>query len=105
MDSWRPGAVQTVSILRQQVDSTSVEPFNVDFPENRIMYSTKVLLNGTILIAQIFTALAAPSMARAPHDAEGESNPKRDDSFADEPKGLETQVKSEIDEQLEKRQV
>ena len=69
------------------------------------MYSTKVLLNGTIVIAQIFTALAAPSVARTPHDAEGESNPKSDGSFANGPKGLETQVKGKTDEHLEKRQV
>ncbi|KAL8832504.1 MAG: hypothetical protein Q9191_000231 [Dirinaria sp. TL-2023a] len=43
-------------------------------------------------------------MANPPHDAEGKSSPKSKDPFANEAKGSETQVKDEIDEQLEKRQ-
>lgn len=69
------------------------------------MHSSKALLYGTILVAQTFTALAAPSTANPPHHAEGKSNPKSNDPFANEAKGSETRVKSEIDEQLEKRQV
>ncbi|CAD6569566.1 MAG: hypothetical protein ASARMPREDX12_002721 [Alectoria sarmentosa] len=49
-------------------------------------------------------ALAAPSTANPPHHAEGKSNPKSNDPFANEAKGSETRVKSEIDERLEKRQ-
>jgi len=79
--------------------------FNIYFPENHKMHSPKALLYGTILVAQMFTALAAPSMTNPPHDAEGKSSPKSDDPFANEAKGSETQVKGEIDEQLEKRQV
>lgn len=79
--------------------------FNVYFPEKLKMHSSKALLYGTILAAQMFTALAAPSMANPPHDAEGKSSPKSNDPFANEAKGSETQVKGEIDEQLEKRQV
>ena len=79
--------------------------FNVYFPKNLKMHSSKALLCGTIFVAQMFTALAAPSMANPPHDAEGKSSPKSKDPFANEAKGSETQVKGEIDEQLEKRQV
>lgn len=69
------------------------------------MHSSKTLLYGTILVAHMFTALAAPSMANPLHDAEGKSSPKSNDPFANEAKGSEIQVKGEIDEQLEKRQV
>ena len=69
------------------------------------MHPSKTLLYGTILVAQMFTALAAPSMANPPHNAEGKSSPKSSDPFANEAKGSETQVLGEIDEQLEKRQV
>ena len=40
-----------------------------------------------------------------PHNADGKSSPKSNDPFANEAKGSETQVKGEIDEQSEKRQV
>ena len=69
------------------------------------MHSSKALLYGTILVAQMFTALAAPSTANPPHNAEGKSSPKSNDLFANEAKGSDTQVESEIDEQLEERQV
>jgi len=69
------------------------------------MHSSKALLHGTILVAQMFTALAAPSMANPPHDADGKSSPKSNEPFANEAKGSETQVKGEIDEHSEKRQV
>ena len=69
------------------------------------MHSSTELLYGTILVAQMFTALATLSMANPPHHAEGKSNPKSNDPFANEAKGSETRVKSKIDEQLEKRQV
>jgi hypothetical protein len=69
------------------------------------MRSSKALLYGTILVGRMFTALAAPSMANSPHDADGKSSPKSNDPFADEAKGSEIQVKGEIDEQSEKRQV
>ncbi len=69
------------------------------------MRSSKALLYGTILVTRIFTALAAPSMANSPHDADGKSSPKSNNPFTNEAKGSETQVKGQIDEQLEKRQV
>ncbi len=69
------------------------------------MRSSKALLYGTILVARMFTALAAPSMAYSPHDADSNSSRKSNDPFANETKGSETQVKGEIDEQSEKRQV
>lgn len=69
------------------------------------MHSPKVLLYGTILVAQIFTALAAPSIANPPPNAEGKSSPKSVNSFANGAKGLKTQVKGKIDEHLEKQQV
>ncbi len=69
------------------------------------MYSLKVLLYGTILVTQMFTALAAPSIANPPPDAEGKSSPKSVNSLANGAKGLKTQVKGKINEHLEKRQV
>lgn len=69
------------------------------------MHSPKALLYDTILIAQMFTTLAASSMANPPYDAEGKSSSKSVNSFANEAKGLEPLVKNEINEQLEKRQI
>ena len=69
------------------------------------MHSSKALLYGTILVAQMLTALAAPSMANPPHDTAGKSSPKSKNPFANEAKGSEIQVKGEIDEQLEKREI
>ena len=79
--------------------------FNIYFPENLKMRSSKALLYSPILVARTFTALAAPSMAYSPHDADGNRSPKSNDPFANEAQGSETQVKGEIDEQSEKRQV
>jgi len=67
------------------------------------MYATKALLYSIIVIAQIFTALAAPDVAKFPHDTGGGSSPKSDDSFANEHKDLKVQVKGEIDKSLKKR--
>ena len=69
------------------------------------MHFSTALLYGTILVAQTFTALATSSTANPPHHAEGKSNPKSNDPFANEAKSSETRVKSKIDEQLEKQQV
>jgi len=79
--------------------------FNIDFPKNLKMHSSKALLYDTILVAQIFIALVALNMANPSHDAKGKSSPKSNGPFANEAKGSETQVKGEIDEQSEKRQV
>ncbi len=69
------------------------------------MHFLQTLLYGAILIAQVYTALAAPNMADSPHGAEGKGNPKSGNSFANEAKGSEAQVKSKIDEELHRRQV
>lgn len=71
---------------------------NIHSPENLKMRSLKAWLYGSILVAQMFTALAAPSMENFPHNADSKSSPKSNDPFTNKAKGLETQVKSEINE-------
>ena len=53
------------------------------------MHSSKTLLYSTILVAYMFTALAAPSIANPLHDAEGKSSPKSNNPFANKAKGSE----------------
>lgn len=80
-------------------------PLSICFPENHNMYSPKALLY-IVLIVQVYTALAASKMTEDPtHDAEGKSGLKSDDSFTIEAKGSKPQVKSEIDAQMNRRQV
>lgn len=69
------------------------------------MQLPKVLFYGTILVARMFTALAVPSMANPSRDAKGRSSQQSDVLVANGATGSEIQVKGEIDEQLEKRQV
>lgn len=69
------------------------------------MHSPKALLYNTMLVAHMLTALAALSMTSPPHDSVGKCSPKSDDPLANGPKGSETEVKGEIDHQLEIRQV
>ena len=69
------------------------------------MHSLKAVFYNAILVAQMFTALAAPSLASPPDDVEGKSNPKSADPLANGPKGLETQIKGEIGQQMEIQQV
>ncbi len=104
MDSWRPGDRPDRNCIKATGLLHFCRTFNIYFPKNHKMHSPKVLLYGTILVAQMFTALAAPSMANPQPDTEGKSSPKVN-PLANGAKGLETQVKDEIDEQLEKRQV
>ena len=105
MDSWRPGDRPDCNYIKATGLLHFCRTFNIYFPENHNMHSPKVLLYGTLVVAQMFTALAAPSMANPPPDAEGKSSPKSVNPLANGAKGLETQVKGKIDEQLEKRQV
>ena len=79
--------------------------FNIYFSENLKMHFSKALLYSIILIAQMFTALTASSMANPSHNAKSKSSSKSNDSFANEAKGLKTQVKGKIDKQLKKQQV
>ena len=69
------------------------------------MYSPKALLY-IVLIVQVYTALAAFKMTEdSIHDAEDKSGLESDDSFTIEAKGLKSQVKGEIDAQMNGRQV
>jgi len=64
MDSWRPGGRPDCNYIKATGLLHFCRTFNIYFPENHKMYSPKVLLYGTILVAQMFTALAAPSIDR-----------------------------------------
>jgi len=69
------------------------------------MRSSKALLYSTILVARMFTALAAPSITNSSHNADGKSSPKSNNPFANKAKGSETQIKDEINEQSRKQQI
>jgi len=98
MDYWRPGDRLDCDYIKATGLLHFCRTFNIYFPENHKMHSLKVLLYGTILVAQMFTALAAPSIANPLSGAEGKSSPKSVNPLANGAKGLETQVKGKIDE-------
>ncbi len=54
------------------------------------MYSLKALLYATLLVAKVFTALAAPSIINPLHDADSKGSLKSKEPVANEAKGSET---------------